>query len=71
MPYVKELVDTCIQLYDIDATTAYMHACVRLEARIKTMLIAKYKIHCFNIGPPGLTSGTDHLALTAVFLGCF
>lgn len=71
MPYVKEFVDACIQLYDTDATTAYLHACVRLEDQMKTILITKYKIGFFNIGPPGLSSGTEHLALTAVFVGCF
>jgi hypothetical protein len=71
VPYVKEFVDACIRLYDIDATTSYLHACVRLEARMKMILVAKYELGCFNIGPPGLSRGTERAALTAVFVGCF
>ena len=71
MPYVKELVDACIRLYDIDATTSHLHACVRFEARMKTVLIAKYELGCFNIGPPGLRSGIERPPLTAVFVGGF
>jgi hypothetical protein len=71
MPYVKEFVDACIQLYDIDATTTHLHACVRLEDQMKTILTAKYKIGCFNIRPPGLSTCPEHLALTAVFVGRF
>jgi len=71
VPYVKEFVDACIRLYDIDATTYHLHACLRLEARMKTVLIAKYELGCFTIGPPGLSSGTERAALTAAFVGCF
>jgi len=71
MPYVKEFVDAGIQLYDTDATTTHLHACVRLEDRMKMILITKYKIGCFNVGPSELSSGTERLALTAVFVGCF
>ena len=71
MPYVKEFVDACIRLYDIDATTYHLHACVRLEARMKMVLIAKYELGCFNIGPPGLSSRTERPALTAVFVEGF
>jgi hypothetical protein len=38
---------------------------------MKMILLAKYKIGCFNIGPAGLSSGTECLALTAVFVGIF
>lgn len=55
VPYVKEFVDACVRLYDIDANTTYLHACVRFEARMKTILVAKYDFGCFNIGPPGLS----------------
>jgi hypothetical protein len=71
MPYVNEFVDACIRLYDIDATTSHLHACVRFEARMKMVLIAKYELGCFNIGPPGLSSTTESPALTAVFFGWF
>jgi hypothetical protein len=71
VPYVKELVDACIRLYDIDVSTTHLHACVRLEARMKMVLVAKYEIGCFNIGPPGSSIGTECLPLTAVFVGCF
>ncbi|XP_021917219.1 uncharacterized protein LOC110828644 isoform X2 [Zootermopsis nevadensis] len=55
VPYVKEYADACVRLYDIDATTTHLHACVRVEARMKKILIAKYELGCFNIGPPGLS----------------
>jgi hypothetical protein len=38
---------------------------------MKTVLIAKYELGCFNIGPPGFSSGTERPALRAVFVGCF
>ena len=71
VPYVKEFVDACIRMYDIDATTYHLHACLRLEARMKAVLIAKYELGCFTIGPPGLSSGIECMSLTAVFVGCF
>jgi hypothetical protein len=70
VPYVKEVVDACIRLYDIDATTTHLHGCVRLEARMKMILVAKYELGCFNIGPES-NIGTEHLTLMAVFVGCF
>jgi hypothetical protein len=70
VPYVKEFVDACIRLYDIDATTTHLHACIRLEARMKMVLIAKYELGCFDLGP-GLSSGNECLTLTAVFVGFF
>lgn len=69
VPYVKELVDACIRMYDIDATTYHLHACLRLEARMKAVLIAKYELGCFTIGPPGLSYGIECLSLKAIFVG--
>jgi len=71
VPYVKEFVDACIRMYDIDATTYHLHACLRLEARMKAVLIAKYELGCFTIGPPGLssapqTSSTSNMTVLAV-----
>lgn len=68
VPYVKEYADACIRLYDIDATTTHLHACVRVEARMKKILVAKYELGCFNIGPPGLSSGIEHLALSVILV---
>lgn len=59
VPYVKELVDFCVRLYDINATTTFLHACLRFEARMKSILIAKYEFGCVNIGPPGSSSGNE------------
>ncbi|XP_049783170.1 uncharacterized protein LOC126184701 [Schistocerca cancellata] len=49
-PYVKELADICIRLYDIDAKSRTFHACARLEARMKFIIIAHYDLGCFTIG---------------------
>jgi hypothetical protein len=38
---------------------------------MKTVLIAKYELGCFTIGPPGLSSRTERPALTAVFVEGF
>lgn len=51
LPYVKELADVCVRLYDIDATKTYLHACIKIEARMKKILIAQYDLGCINIGP--------------------
>ncbi|KAJ9587214.1 hypothetical protein L9F63_019263 [Diploptera punctata] len=51
LPYVKQLADLCVRLYDINATANYLHVCVRVEARMKKILVAKYELGCFNIGP--------------------
>jgi len=56
-------------MYDIDATTYHLHACLRLEARMKAVLIAKYELGCFTIGPPGLSYGIECLSLKAIFVG--
>lgn len=56
VPYVKEYADLCIRLYDIDATSTHLHACVKAEARMKMIVIAKYEFGCFNIGPPGVAT---------------
>lgn len=51
LPYVKEWAEACVQIYDIDTTTSRLHACIRVEARMKLVLIAKYELGCFTIGP--------------------
>lgn len=56
VPYIKEFAVLCIRLYDINATTTFLHACVRAEAWMKVVLIAKYEFGCINIGPPGLST---------------
>jgi hypothetical protein len=59
VPYVKEFADVCIRFYDINATTTFLHVCIRAEAWMKVMLVAKYEFGCINIGPSGLSSGTE------------
>lgn len=49
-PYVKELADICVRLYDIDAKSRTFHACARVEARMKYIIIAHYDLGCFTIG---------------------
>jgi hypothetical protein len=61
VPYVKEYAYACIRLYDINATMSFLHACVRAEAWMKMIRIAEYEFGCFNIGPPGLSIGTESL----------
>ncbi|XP_067001194.2 uncharacterized protein [Anabrus simplex] len=51
VPYVKEWAEACVHLHDIDATTSHLHACVAVEARMKRIVIAKYELGCFDIGP--------------------
>ncbi|KAJ4436527.1 hypothetical protein ANN_16558 [Periplaneta americana] len=69
VPYVKEYADLCIRLYDIDATSTHLHACVKAEARMKMIVIAKYEFGCFNIGPPGVaTTGTDHMVPSVILV---
>ena len=70
VPYVKELADVCVRLYDINATTSFLHACVKVEARMKTVLIAQYDLGCFNIGSRSMTfckyySDTGRICLLA------
>ncbi|PSN41052.1 hypothetical protein C0J52_24826 [Blattella germanica] len=53
-----ELADVCVRLYDINATSSYLHLCVMIEARMRTILIAKYDLGCINFGPPRLSMVT-------------
>ena len=71
MPYVEGFADACIRLYDIDVSTTHLHACVELEGRMLKLKTVELEIGCFDFGPHGLSTGTERLALTAVFVGFF
>jgi len=77
MPYDEDL-EACIRLGDISVTTTHLHACIGLEVRMKIVPISLCEIGipgceiaCLNIGPSGLSNGTEHLALTSVFVEFF
>lgn len=66
VPYVEDL-EACIRLGDISVTTTHLHACIRLEARMKIVPLSLCEIGipgceiaCLNIGPPGLSNVTPH-----------
>jgi hypothetical protein len=71
VPFLEEFADACVRLYDINVITTHLHACVGLEVRIMYLWRKEFEVACFNIGPPGLSSGTERLALTAVFVEFF
>jgi hypothetical protein len=71
VPYVEWFADACIRLYDIDVSTTHLHICVGLEGRMLKLFTAEFEIGCFNLGPHGLSTGTECLALTAVFVVFF
>lgn len=48
-PFVKELAEVCVRIYDIQASKAHLHACVEVEAHLKHIHIAKYELGCFNM----------------------
>ena len=48
-PFVKELAEVCVRIYDIQASKAHLHACVKVEAHLKHIHIAKYELGCFNM----------------------
>ncbi|XP_046398885.1 uncharacterized protein LOC124165491 [Ischnura elegans] len=49
-PYLKEYAELCVRLYDLDVTRKRFHGCADAEARMKHILLAEYKLGCFDIG---------------------
>ncbi|XP_023706531.1 uncharacterized protein LOC111863934 [Cryptotermes secundus] len=60
LPYVKEFTKACVRIYDINVTTTFLHACIRVEAWMEVILIAKYEFGCFNIGSLRLSTEGKH-----------
>lgn len=60
-PYVKELADVCVRIYDIQASKAHLHACVEVEAHLKHIHIAKYELGCFDMGGSELQKALEQM----------
>ncbi|KAK3919099.1 Protein ITPRID1 [Frankliniella fusca] len=60
-PFVKELAEVCVRIYDIQASSAHLHACVEVEAQMKHIHIAKYELGCFNMKGDGLKTALEQL----------
>lgn len=60
-PFVKELAEVCVRVYDIQASAAHLHACVEAEARLKHIHIAKYELGCFDMTGDILSKAVEQL----------
>nr|CAD7446236.1 unnamed protein product [Timema bartmani] len=49
MPFVEEFAELCVRLYNIDTSKRKFYSCLRVEARMKRILVAKYELGCFTI----------------------
>lgn len=60
-PFVKELAEICVRIYDIKASSAHLHACVEMEAQMKHIHIAKYELGCFDMEGQNLKVALEQL----------
>ncbi|XP_054720157.1 uncharacterized protein LOC129229805 [Uloborus diversus] len=49
-PMLKEYAELCVHFYDLSVSTTKAHGCVQVEARLHKVVVATYKIGCFDIG---------------------
>ncbi|XP_023237055.1 uncharacterized protein LOC111636110 [Centruroides sculpturatus] len=49
-PHLKKYTDVCIRFYDLQVSKHKLHGCVELEARLHEVILATYKLGCFNLG---------------------
>lgn len=60
-PFVKELAEVCVRIYDIQASAAHLHACVEAEARLKHIHVAKYELGCFDMAGDSIRKAIEQL----------